>query len=140
MRNIEKVKAFFARDNYLAMTGVSIDEVGDDCAVCSLEIADIHLNAAGVIQGGAVYTLADSAFAVASNAGFLDRDEKKLAVNQSATISYFRPPKGGKLIVSAKKIDGGNRVSVYRMEVSDESGTAVALMIGNAYAVELGKP
>jgi acyl-CoA thioesterase len=137
MVDIEKIREAFSQDGYLTATGVFIDEADEDYAVCSLDIADMHLNIADVVQGGATYTLADSAFAVASNAGFIDRGENRITVNQSASISYFRPPKGKKLIAAAKKISGGKKMSVYSMEVSDDLGVAVALMIGNGYTVDL---
>lgn len=134
---IDKVKSFFYNDKFLVATGVVIDEVGDDSATCSFEIKEMHLNAANVVQGGATYTLADSAFAVASNIGHFQRGEKKVSVSQSANITYYKPPKGEKLIAKAKKLSGGHKVSVFSIEVRDELGTNVALMIGNAYAVDL---
>jgi acyl-CoA thioesterase len=137
-RDIDKVRAFFRGDRYLMMTGITIDEIGEDAAVLSFEIVDgLHHNAGGVVQGGATYTLADSAFAVASNVGHLARGEKKMTVSQSASISYLKPAKGKRLIAKAGKVSGGNRVSVYSIEVTDEHGTLVALMTGNAYTVEL---
>ncbi|MDR2611156.1 MAG: PaaI family thioesterase [Clostridiales Family XIII bacterium] len=135
--DIDKVRAFFRDDRYLTMTGITIDKIGEDAAVLSFEIADLHYNAGGVVQGGATYTLADSAFAVASNVGHLSRGEKKITVSQSASISYLKPPKGTRLIARAEKVSGGNRISVYHIEVADELGTKVALMTGNAYTVEL---
>jgi acyl-CoA thioesterase len=135
--DIEEVRAFFKDDRYLMLTGITIDEVDVDAAVLSFEVVDIHFNAGGVVQGGATYTLADSAFAVASNVGHLARKEKKITVNQSASISYLRPAKGKRLIATAKKISGGNRISVYNIDVTDELGTNVAHMTGNAYTVSL---
>jgi acyl-CoA thioesterase len=135
--DIEEVRAFFKDDRYLMLTGITIDDAGDDAAVLNFEITAAHLNAAGVVQGGAIYTLADSAFAVASNVGHLAREEKKITVSQSASISYLKPAKGKRLIATAQKISGGNRVSVYNIDVADELGTQVAHMIGNAYTVEL---
>ena len=135
--DIDKIRDFFNNDKFLVMTGVTIDEVGDDSAICSFEIKDMHLNAANVVQGGATYTLADSAFAVACNVGHFIREEKKVSVSQSANITYFKPPKGKRLLAEAKKISAGKRVSVYSIEVRDDLGTEVALMIGNAYTVDL---
>ena len=135
--DISKIRDFFYNDKYLVTTGVTIDEVGEDSAICSFEIKDMHMNAANAVQGGATYTLADSAFAVASNVGHFVRNEKKVSVSQSANITYFKPPKGKKLIAEATRISAGKRVSVYSMEVRDDLGTMVALMIGNAYAVDL---
>jgi acyl-CoA thioesterase len=134
---IEKVREFFKDDHYLMMTGVTIDEIGEDAAVVSFVIADIHYNAAGAVQGGASYTLADSAFAVACNLGHMARGEKKVTVSQSASISYLRPAKGKRLIATAEKISGGTRMSVYNVDVTDEIGTKVAHMTGNAYTIDL---
>jgi acyl-CoA thioesterase len=135
---IEAVRTFFQRDRWLVAAGVHIDEVGEDFARCSMDICDMHLNAADVVQGGATYTLADSAFAVACNAGFVVRGEARLRVSQSASITYFRPPKDSHLIATARKIEGGNKVAVFEIAVEDGQGTKVALMIGNGYLVETG--
>jgi acyl-CoA thioesterase len=93
------------------------------------------------VQGGVTYTLADSAFAVASNYGFIDRGEtnKFITVSQSANITYLSPPKGKKLICRAEAITRGRTSSVYRMEVKDELDTEVALMIGNGYTIRLDR-
>jgi acyl-CoA thioesterase len=135
--NKEKIKNFFTHDKYLVLTGIRIDEVEPYYARCSFDIADMHLNAADAVQGGATYTLADSAFAVACNAALIDADEKKVTVSQSANITYFRPPKGKTLIAEARRISGGRRISVYRIEVRDELGVDVALMTANAYIIDL---
>ncbi|MDR3312187.1 MAG: PaaI family thioesterase [Spirochaetaceae bacterium] len=135
--SIEKIRAYFQADKYLTLTGVSIDVAEQDYAVCSLEIADKHLNAGGKVQGGAIYTLADSAFGVAANFGHLDRGDRKITVSQSAGISYFRPPKCKRLIATAKKLSAGRRVSVYNVELEDELGTKVAIMTINGYTVDL---
>lgn len=134
---IDKVRKYFYKDRYLSMTGVEIDEAGDDKAICSMTISDIHMNASNHVQGGATYTLADSAFAVASNIGHLEKDENKITVGQSASISYLKPPKGKKLIANARKISGGKRISVFSIEIKDELGTDVAIFTGNAYTIQL---
>jgi acyl-CoA thioesterase len=110
--------------------------------VCTVGVdPDKHFNKGGVVQGGVTYTLADSAFAVASNYGHLDRGEidKFITVSQSANITYFAPPKGGTLICKAEAVSRGRVSSVYEMRVEDELGTKVALMIGNGYTVDREK-
>ncbi|MDR1495385.1 MAG: PaaI family thioesterase [Clostridiales Family XIII bacterium] len=137
--DINEVRDFFSGDNYLMLTGVAIEEAGDGRAVCTLDIAPgKHFNKGGVVQGGATYTLADSAFAVASNYGHILRGEtrKRLTVSQSANITYFAPPRGKKLICTAEAITRGRVTSVYEMKVEDELGTKVALMIGNGHTIE----
>jgi acyl-CoA thioesterase len=140
LMDIKDVREFFSGDRYLMLTGVAIDEAGDGRAVCSVDIApEKHFNKGGVVQGGVTYTLADSAFAVAANYGHLDRGEieRFITVSQSANITYFKPPKGSRLICTAEAISRGRVSSVYRMEVNDDLGTEVALMIGNGYTVSL---
>ncbi|MDR3225827.1 MAG: PaaI family thioesterase [Clostridiales Family XIII bacterium] len=140
--DIKDVRAYFRGDKYLTMTGVTIEEAEDGRAVCTVDIVpENHFNKGGVVQGGVTYTLADCTFAVASNYKFLDRGEtdKFITVSQSASITYFTPPKGKKLICKAKAITRGRVSSVYQMKVKDELGTRVALMIGNGYTVRLDK-
>jgi acyl-CoA thioesterase len=137
---IDDVRKFFEGDRYLTMTGVVIEEAGDGKSVCTVDIVpENHFNKGGVVQGGVTYTLADCAFAVASNYKFLDKGEtgKFITVSQSANITYFSPPKGKKLICTAEAITRGRVASVYRMEVKDELDTKVALMIGNGYTIGL---
>ncbi|MDR2163405.1 MAG: PaaI family thioesterase [Clostridiales Family XIII bacterium] len=139
--DIDGVREFFSGDRYLMLTGVVIEEAGDGRAVCAVDIVpDRHFNKGGVVQGGVTYTLADSAFAVAANYGHLERGEidRFITVSQSGNITYFRPPKGERLICTAEAISRGRISSVYRMEVIDDQGTEVALMIGNGYTIDLG--
>ena len=133
--NIEIIRKIFQNDRYLVHTDVVIEEIGEDYCKCSMEIASLHLNAADKVQGGAIYTLADSAFAVASNIGHLQRSEDLVTISQSASISYLRAVPGGTLYAEGQKIGGGKKMSLYRMDVTDEQGRIVATMNGNAYTV-----
>jgi acyl-CoA thioesterase len=139
--DVKGIREFFSGDRYLMLTGVEIVEADDGRALCTVDIdPEKHFNKGGVVQGGVTYTLADSAFAVASNYEHLDRGEigKFITVSQSASISYFAPPKGKKLVCRAKALTRGRVSSVYEMKVEDELGTKVALMIGNGYTIRLG--
>ena len=60
-----------------------IDELGEDYAVCSMEIRKSHRNAAGNVMGGVIFTLADFAFAVSSN------NVHNLTVAISCNINYL---------------------------------------------------
>ena len=70
-QKLEQVQKVFANDRFATENGVVIDEVDDGYAKCSLEIQPHHLNAANTVLGGAIFTLADFAFAVATF-GLLD--------------------------------------------------------------------
>lgn len=124
---LEEIKAFFKADRYAVLTGIEIDSVQEGTAVCSMEIQDLHLNAGNVVQGGAIFTLADFAFAAASNSGGF------LTVSLNNAISYLQPPKGKRMIARAEPVSTGKKIAVYHVTVTDELGTQVAVMTVNGY-------
>jgi len=132
-----EIRQFFQADKYLSMTGVHIEETGPDWCRCSLRIQPVHMNAVGAVQGGAIYTLADSAFAVASNLRHMTERDGKLTVSQSASISYLSAGKAGStLYAEARKVGGGKRTSVYNIDVTDHDGRLIATMTGNGFVIE----
>jgi acyl-CoA thioesterase len=133
---IQKVRDYFADDKYLTSTGVIIEEAREGYALCYMDASAPHLNAGGFVQGGALFTLADSCFAAASNAGYILAGEPKTAVGQSVSISYLNAAKPGRIYAEAKKVSGGRRMSVYEVEIRGEEGRKLCLFVGNAYTVD----
>jgi acyl-CoA thioesterase len=137
---LEDIRKHFAADKYLLLTGVVIEDAGPDYCRCSLQVGPQHLNAGSVAQGGAIYTLADSAFGVASNYNHLAARDHRFTVSQSASISYISAVHSGTtLYAEARRIGGGKRTNVFRIEVTDESGKLVATMTGNGFIIEQKK-
>ena len=66
-QKLEQIQKVFANDRFATDNGAVIEQVDEGYAKCWLEIQPHHLNAAGTVMGGAIFTLADFAFAVASN-------------------------------------------------------------------------
>lgn len=121
MRTLEELRTFFASDRFaMELCGITIDAVEADGARLSMPLTPAHMNAGGVAQGGAVYTLMDTAFAVASNL------EEGLTVSQSATIHYLRPGTGERLYARAALLSAGRTTCLYRVEVTNERGDLVA--------------
>lgn len=110
----------FAKDRFATENGMVIDEIGDHSAVCSLVITERHLNAMGNVMGGVHYTLADFAFAVASNW------QKAGVVGISNSIAYLSTVKGSKLIAKASLLKEGRSTCVYNVEITDDLGTKIA--------------
>lgn len=134
--NIDQIKKFFEQDKFALMTGALIEEINDDGRiVCGLSLKENHFNAAGTVQGGAIFTLADFAFAVACNLDDLKADNQAVTISQSSNIIFFRPAKGDRLRAESSCLQKGRKISVYRIIVTDNSGAAVAEMTGNAYRV-----
>ena len=107
-RTLEESRAFFAADRFaMEACGITIDEVTEDGARCSMPLTPMHLNAGGVAQGGAVYTLCDTTFAVAANAGGI------LTVSQCADMHYLRPGAGERLYAEASCVSAGRSTCLY---------------------------
>ena len=54
-------------DRFAANSGCVLEEIGDGYARATLIVTKEHLNAGGVCQGGAFFTLADLAIAAVMN-------------------------------------------------------------------------
>jgi len=123
---LEEAKEYFANDKYATKTtGIVIDEVSDNHSVVSLMIKDGHRAAMGQVMGGAIFTLADFAFATATNT------PEKFTVTTSSTINYLSQPKDEKLIATCDCIKDGKRNCYCEIKVTDGQNNLVALVITN---------
>lgn len=67
---LTKVREQFKKDRFATeATGITIEAVDENYAKCQLIVEEKHMNAAGSVMGGALFTLADFTFAVAANVG-----------------------------------------------------------------------
>ena len=93
MSDLEKARDFFYKDLYATkLSGIQIDEVSEHYSKCSMKITENHKNAYGGVMGGAIFTLADFTFAVASNFN------AQQTVSVTSQINYTGMAKGEKLI------------------------------------------
>ena len=61
------IHEFLQGDKFALLAGVELLETGNGYAKARMLIKPEHLNGGGVCQGGAIFTLADLAFAAATN-------------------------------------------------------------------------
>lgn len=131
MPTIEELTARFQNDRFAALAGVEIREAEPGRAVCAMPLRSCHKNANDVPMGGAIFTLADFAYAVASN-GFTE----KISVTQHASITFLSPAKGNELLAEARSLKDGRVTCLYEVDVRDELGTYVAHATINGFAVK----
>ena len=123
MTDIEKALEFFKKDIYaMETTGISLDEVGEKYAKCSLKWDGRHVNATGHVMGGAIFTLADFTFAVATNFN------QPLTVTTVSNISFLGSPKGDTLIAESRLVKDGKRSCFHEISVKDNLDNPVALV------------
>lgn len=125
--SLETAREFFYKDKFAVNTGITLDELTDDEAICSLELTDDHRNAYGGVMGGVIFTLADFAFAVLSN------QIHQLTVAQQVDIHYLSAPKGDKLFAKATCRKSGRTSSIVNVDISDDTGRDVAQFIGTGF-------
>ena len=124
---IESAREFFYQDKFAVNTGITLDDLTEDKAICSLNISDEHKNAYGGVMGGVIFTLADFAFAVLSN------QIHQLTVAQQVSINYLSAPKGDKLIAEATCRKDGRTSSIIIVNISDDLGRDVAQFVGTGF-------
>lgn len=127
MSDIEKIREFFANDRFATENGAVIEQVGENAATVSMNIESRHRNAAGIVMGGAIFTLADFAFAVASN------HNKLGTVSLSANITFLKASKGDKLTAKAECVRDGRTTCYYRVTVTDNTGALIAEVTTSGY-------
>jgi acyl-CoA thioesterase len=124
---IDGVRAIFENDRFATMAGCRIVEASKHHAVCEMPLSELHLNAQGGIMGGAIFTLADFALAVAVNVGQPDT----VAVENA--IRYLSAPKGSKLIATARVDKAGRSLAFVTVTVADDTGRDVAIMTSTSF-------
>jgi acyl-CoA thioesterase len=129
-----EITAFFKNDRYAVFSGIELTDVKPGWATAQLEIRDMHLNAGNVVQGGAIFTLADLAFAAAVNA------YGNLAMSIETSIRYFKGVSSGMLYAEAKMIHLHKKLATFQVEITHDSGELIALFTATAFRKEIPLP
>lgn len=131
MPTMEELHSRFQSDRFaVEVTGADIREAEPGRAVCVLALRPDHMNANHTPMGGAIFTLADFAFAVAAN-GFAER----VTVSQHVSVTFLSPAKGQELRAEARCLKAGRTTCLYQVEVLDELGTYVAHAEVNGFTI-----
>ncbi len=121
MDYLERARKEFSGDIYAAeTTGIIIEAADRDYARCSLEAGPQHMNAAGAVMGGAIFTLADFTFAIAANS------EGMNTVSLTSSITYLSAAGEGRLTAEANCVRSGRSTCHFIITVTDESGRIIA--------------
>ncbi len=123
---LDRIRTALEKVPFAKLIGLELEEVEPGAAIMGLDVREELKQINGVVHGGAVASLIDTAtaFAVIS---VLPPEERATTVD--LTISYLRPVTKGRLRARARVQRAGRRLIVVSAEVSDDSGklTATAL-------------
>ncbi len=124
---MERIMRFFENDRFAKHSGIEVLEVSEGKAKAKMEIGEKHLNGVGLVHGGAIFTLADLAFAVASNS----HGTAALAINVS--IAYLKATTKGTLFAEAEEVSRNPKLATYAVRVTNEDDELIALFQGTVY-------
>jgi acyl-CoA thioesterase len=124
---VEVMEKFVRQDMYARFLGVEIQRWGEGYALAKLKLNENHLNSVNTVHGGAIFSLADSAFSVASNS------HGSVAVAIQVCISYFKAVSSGTLYAEAREVSRNPKLATYVIEVKDDTGSLLGLFQGTVY-------
>ena len=133
--DLEHIRNYFNQDRFATENGVVIDSATEDCVVCSMELTESHRNSVGGVQGGAIFTLADLAFAVHCNLAMVCGEDVGVTLGQSCSISFLKSTGGKRLNAKSTCLSKGRSISVYRICVEDDLGIPIAEMLANGFTL-----
>ena len=124
---MDTVKRSFKKDKFAERTNIELLSVSPGQARAKMTLHPHHLNGYGTVQGGAIFTLADFAFAAASNS------HGNVAVAINVSITFMKAGTTGTLWAEAKEVSKNIKLGSYTVEVKDDQGELVAVFQGLAY-------
>lgn len=127
------VKGMLERDAFSAWLGLELLEVRPRYAAVRMKVRPDMLNGFGVCHGGVTFSLADSAFAFASNT------HGRVTVSIDNTITYPAAVSTGDVLTAvASEESAASRIAFYAVRVTNQHDSVVALFRGTVYRTNRG--
>jgi acyl-CoA thioesterase len=125
---MDKLKEFFSNNDLFARhNNIELLEAGEGRALARMNIEPYHFNGAGTVHGGAIFTLADFAFAVASNS------HGKLAMGINTSVNFVKAAVSGTLYAEAMEQSLNPKLATYSVMITDDRKETVAIFQGMVY-------
>lgn len=122
------VNRMMAGDWFSQWLGIEVVEIGPGTCTLRCTVKKEMLNGFAIAHGGITYSLSDSALAFASNS------HGKMAVSVETSISHVAAVKENDVLTAnATEKSCSNKIGVYDVTVTNQSGATVALFKGTVY-------
>ena len=120
-------RAMMQRDLASAALGMVVERDDPGHAVVSMRVREDMTNGFRITHGGLVFTLADTAFAIACN------EDDNVTVAAGADITFLKSTVAGQtLVATAVRRTRSGRTGLYDVSVVDEHGDPVAEFRGRS--------
>lgn len=127
MIDTQALRDFFLHDEFARQNGIEIVDIAEGYARTQVRIEPRHLNAGGSVQGGLLFTLADLAFAVATNS------HGTLTVTSAANITFIRGASTGVITAEAHELVNHRHLPFCEVRVTDDAGNLLAVFTASGY-------
>lgn len=127
-KELHQIVENLKKDPYANLLGIELERIEEGYAKVKVKIKSDFCNFLGYIHGGLIFSLADQAFAVASNS------REKEAVALQMNINYVRAPSvGDTLFAEAKEQHLGSNIGLYRIRIKNARQQLIAETQGMVY-------
>lgn len=129
---MSEIAEHLKKDAFAKFLGIEQFQCADGSWSVRMRIEERHLNGLEGVHGGAVFALADCAFAMAANT------DGRVTVGMQASIAYVASAKPGTVLVArTKEVSRRNTVSLYEVEIRTEPGDAlIAHFTGTGFTLK----
>lgn len=124
----QRVAELLANDAYAQQLGVELVSVSSEEIVVGMEVRADHLNFLGVGHGGVMFSLADCAFALASNSA----GDRAVAIDTHLVLTAGAG-EGDRLEARVHEVSRGRTLGTYRAEIARGDGKIAGLFTGTVY-------
>ncbi|MFM7216640.1 MAG: hotdog fold thioesterase [Bacteroidota bacterium] len=122
------VQKMYDQDWFSQWLGIEVIDVTPGGCVLRMNIRKEMLNGFAIAHGGITYSLADSALAFASNG------HGRKSVSVETSISHTVALREGDVITAtAQEVSLTDKIAIYHITITDQSGKTVALFKGTVY-------
>jgi len=124
-------KKMLENDNFSKGLGIEILTVSPGYCELQMKVRDEMLNGFGIVHGGVIFSLADSALAFAANS------LSPTAVTVESSISFFQKVESGAILrAAARMISSSASLGAYEVEIYKDSGKLAAKLKGTVYIMK----
>jgi acyl-CoA thioesterase len=125
--------AMYALDATAPALGIELLSASSGGAAVRMTVRADMCNGLGIVHGGMVFLLADSAMAFASNSELPDGTD---AFATTAEVDWLAPARtGDQLTATAEYRAGTGRTRVWDVTITNQSGTTLAVFRGRTRTV-----
>lgn len=128
-----RIEEMLASDAYARWLGIELVSVTADEVAVAMTVGPEHLNFLEVGHGGMVFSLADCAFSLASNAA----GDRAVAIDTHLVLTAASRS-GDRLLATVTESSRGRTLGTYRVDVTRGDGRKIALFTGTVHITPSG--